>query len=177
MNPGLQTYDIWQRDWVRLLAGSIFLSFGLVFGWIFFREPEIAFTSKFGMWATYALVILCCGSGAFILCFRQLVFIDSERGELSKVTYLFYIAVHKRTLAFTDLREVQALHRSDDGGYACWVGILPVSGGIIWLRTFNSPETGPSEESQAFAQGVAAATRLKLEVRSKSWDPRIKAKS
>ena len=174
MNPGLRTYDIWRRDWIRLLVGFVFLGFGL-FGWAIFPWPGLGSSlPTTGKWIIGLLAAACSIAGSCIICFRRLVFIDPEHRELILVSYFLYLPFRRRILSFGDLREVQVLHQrseggdGEEGGYYCWVGILPAAGRVIWLKTFNSPKAGPSDEALAFAREVAATTGLKLEVRSKS---------
>lgn len=116
----------------------------------------------------YAVSSLGVVPGLLVLCLRRLVILDSIQRQLTRTIFLLYMPIHRKRWRFSALRWIEVRHEScGDDGYSCLVGVVPSSGPVIWVRTFTSPATGPSEESLALARELALTTGLPYEIRQK----------
>jgi len=166
MSQAIQTYDLWRRDWIRLAVGFGLTGFGVFFCWVCFQDSDWRADER---WIGYSLASMAYIPGILIISLRRLVMLDPICHQLRRVIFLLYIPIHRRCWGFSELRSVEARHESSgDDGYCCMVGVVPASGSIIWIRTFISPASGPSEEAVAFAKELALTTGLHYEIRQKN---------
>ena len=168
MSQAIQTYDLWRRDWIRLLVGFTLAGFGCALCIILLQNPGSNDRPE-DRWIVYAVSSMGVVPGILIICLRRLVILDSMHRQLTRAIFLFYIPIHRRSWIFSALRGIEVRHKScGDDGYTSMVGVVPLSGPVIWVRTFTSPASGPCEESLAFARELAITTGLHYEIHPKT---------
>ena len=112
----MQTYDLWRRDWIRLLVGFMFAGFGcaLCFGLLQNPGPNDRPEDR---WIVYAVSSMGIVPGILIISLRRLVILDAIHRQLTRAIFLFYIPIHRRCWFFSALRGIEVRHEScgDDG--------------------------------------------------------------
>jgi hypothetical protein len=163
MSNSAETFDSWPREELRLFSGFLCIAFAVLFWWFF--SNHIAASSAARL-IVYALVGASLLLGVGLVLFRRLVVIDPVHRQASRVVLLHRIVVHKTSWPLESFRCIFARHGTDEGSHFASVGLMHSSGTEVWLRSFQSPPVGLSEEAAAFVSHLSETTGLRYEERT-----------
>lgn len=160
--PGVQRFDLWERNEPRLWVGGAFAGWGclLGIGLRHFGEPDEPAPAPWIVCAVAALGVI---PGTLFLMWQQWVELDPHRRLLTRTRFLLGLRVQHRSWSFNDLVAISLRHQATgDDTSAALVGIRPAGDNVIWLRSFPASADTPGEEATTLARKLAAMTGLPM---------------
>lgn len=165
--PGVLVFDLWERDEHRLLVGVVFVGLGCLLGLGLrcFGEPG---EPAPGLWMACFFTALGVIPGVFFLTLRRLVELDAKNRRLTRKALLLGRQVKQHSWSFNDLAAVRLRHQATgDDTYTALVGIHPLEGAVIWMRSFRAAADTPGQDATLFAHSLASMTGLPVETESR----------
>ena len=165
--PGVLVLDLWERDEHRLLVGLVFVGLGCLLG-LGLRHVGEPDEPAPALWMVCSFTALGVVPGVFFLTLRRLVELDAQNRRLTRKALLLGRPIQQRSWSFNDLAAVRLRHQATgDDTYSAFVGIHPLEGAVIWVRSFHAAADTPGQGATFFAHSVASMTGLPVETESR----------
>ncbi len=149
-------------EW-RLLAGFVFIGFGLAFWAV--TSHETAGEPNGRVWARL-ITGVAIFVGLCIVLFKSVVVLYPEQRQVVQGILFVRKLVHRRVWSFSDFQRVEIRWWLDEGTYVSAVVLVPAGGQKVWLRSYsNEPAAGPSENAIAFAKELSDTIGVPHEIR------------
>lgn len=163
MSNSTQTFDSWPKEELRLLTGFLFIGFAILLWAFLSHQTMVSSGARLIVCALAAALLLI---GVTVVVVRRLVIIDPVHREVLRVMLLHRIVIHRISWPLENFRCIFVRHGTDEGSHFISVGLRHSSGITVWLRSFQSPPVGLSEEATDFIKHLSETTRLPYEERT-----------